>query len=81
MLSINKKTADLAFLARELGTHKISERGAYWLKRNTPLFPDRVGVGRIWWPEAARLEDPLDISNGMLALKSSGECDGILSLV
>ena len=40
-----------------------------------------LSLGRIWWPEAARLEDPLDISNGMLALKSSGECDGILSLV
>jgi hypothetical protein len=39
VLSINKKTADLAFAARELGTHKISERGAYWFERNTPLFP------------------------------------------
>jgi hypothetical protein len=37
---MNKKTADSAFSARELlGTHKISERGAYWFKRNTPLFP------------------------------------------
>jgi hypothetical protein len=38
-------------------------------------------VGRIWWPEATRLEDPLDISNGTWTPKSSGERDGILNLV
>ena len=41
----------------------------------------KCAIGRIWWPEATRLEDPLVISNGMWALKSSGERDGILSLV
>jgi hypothetical protein len=38
-------------------------------------------LGRIWWPEATRLEDPLDISNGTWTPKSSGERDGILNLV
>jgi hypothetical protein len=38
-------------------------------------------VGRIWWSEATRIEDPLDISNGIWAPKSSGERDGTLSLV
>jgi len=38
-------------------------------------------LGRIWWPEATRLEDPLDIPNGTRTPKSSGERDGILSLV
>jgi hypothetical protein len=38
-------------------------------------------VGWIWCPEAKRLEDPLDISTGMWTPKSSGERDGVLSLV
>jgi hypothetical protein len=38
-------------------------------------------VGRISWSEATRLEDPLDISNGIWTPKSSGERDGVLSLV
>jgi hypothetical protein len=38
-VAAKKISMDLAFSARELGTHKISERGAYWFKRNTPLFP------------------------------------------
>jgi hypothetical protein len=37
-------------------------------------------VGRIWWPEATRLEDPSDISNGTWTPKSSGERDGVLVL-
>jgi hypothetical protein len=43
--------------------------------------PTGPGVGRIWWYEAARLEDPLDISTSMSTPKSSGERDGVLSLV
>jgi hypothetical protein len=40
------------------------------------------GVGRIWWSEATRLEDPLDVSTGMWTPKPSGERDdGVLSLV
>jgi hypothetical protein len=38
-------------------------------------------VGRIWWPEATRLEGPLDIPTAMWTPKPSGERDGILSLV
>jgi hypothetical protein len=37
-VAAKKISMELAFSARELGTHKISERGAYWFKRNT-LFP------------------------------------------
>jgi hypothetical protein len=40
-----------------------------------------VILGRIWWSEATRLEDPWDISNGIWTPKSSGERDGVLSLV
>jgi hypothetical protein len=38
-VAAKKISMELAFSARELGIHKISERGAYWFKRNTPLFP------------------------------------------
>jgi hypothetical protein len=37
-------------------------------------------AGRIWWPDATRLEDLLDISNGIQTPKSSGERDGVLDL-
>jgi hypothetical protein len=46
-----------------------------------PLAGFHDSLGRIWWPEATRLEDPLDISNGTWTPKSSGERDGILNLV
>jgi hypothetical protein len=32
-------------------------------------------AGRIWWPEATRLEDPLDTSTGIWTPKSSGKRD------
>jgi hypothetical protein len=45
------------------------------------IWPVQYYLGRIWWSEATRLEDPLDISNGIWTPKSSGERDGLLSLV
>jgi hypothetical protein len=53
------------------------------LRKKATLFRDanRAVVGRIWRSEATRLEDPLGISNGMWALKSSGERNGVPSLV
>jgi hypothetical protein len=44
------------------------------------FFECPLEIGRVWWPEATRLEDPLDISNGTWTPKSSGERDGVLSL-
>jgi hypothetical protein len=48
---------------------------------NLKKSQEELGIGRIWWSEATRLEDPLDISNGTWTPKSSGERDGILNLV
>jgi hypothetical protein len=45
------------------------------------VYRGELPVGRIWWPEATRLEDPLNTSNGTWTPKSSGERDGILNLV
>jgi hypothetical protein len=41
--------------------HKMLGAGAGW---GEARGPGAGAVGRIWWPEATRLEDPLDISNG-----------------
>jgi hypothetical protein len=53
---------------------KVAELRAELKKRG-------LEIGRIWWPEATRLEDPLDISTAMWTPKSSGERDGVLNLV
>jgi hypothetical protein len=44
---------------RWFGCHPRKQNG--FVRSNSGQF--RL-LGRIWWPEATRLEDPLEISNG-----------------
>jgi hypothetical protein len=67
--------------ARQLVGHKggVFKR---LFDRNLNFMAHRhTRLGRIWWPEATRLQDPLDISTAMWTPKSSGERDGVLNLV
>ena len=62
-------------------THTHTQKSQRQHIKGPPEARGHLFLGRIWWPEATRLEDPLDISNGTWTPKSSGERDGILSLV
>jgi hypothetical protein len=74
-----RQGADLGVYLTDLGVYLISFRGTS--QPQMRLLEFVFYVGRIWRSEATRLEDPLGISNGMWALKSSGERNGVLSLV